>query len=275
VREQLKIVHDENDDYEPGHVPLIKLLSDPPSDIAVLKAHRQLGVMPYRIGRSASLRAGNLVQVRGFPLGAFAALNTGKVLNPSTIDSERGWSHSDIMVDALLNAGNSGSPVFAISCRTAEPELVGVYHAAYTDAAALNAVIAIDQLRDELDTLKVPKRDPAGLHADITAQDRDRLVKLLFAEPTHSITFPFAARSVVATLVDPDTLSETERSHRGIRRLPKTLGEALDELERDEVLKEALSETLAKEYLIVKRSEVRAFADQDAAFEIDQHFYKF
>jgi len=206
VREQLKIVHDENDDYEPGHVPLTKLLSDPPSDIAVLKAHRQLGVMPYRIGRSASLRAGNLVQVRGFPLGAFAALNTGKVLNPSTIDSERGWSHSDIMVDALLNAGNSGSPVFAISCRTAEPELVGVYHAAYTDAAALNAVIAIDQLRDELDTLKVPKRDPAGLHADITAQDRDRLVKLLFADPTHSITFPFAARSVVATLVDPDTL---------------------------------------------------------------------
>jgi glutamine synthetase len=77
------------------------------------------------------------------------------------------------------------------------------------------------------------------------------------------------------TLVDPDTLSETERARRGIRRLPKSLGEALDDLERDEVLSEALGETLAKEYLIVKRSEVRAFADQDAAFEIDQHFYKF
>ena len=77
------------------------------------------------------------------------------------------------------------------------------------------------------------------------------------------------------TLVDPDTLSEAERARRGIRRLPKSLGEALDELERDEVLREALGETLAKEYLIVKRSEVRAFADQDAAFEIDQHFYKF
>jgi serine protease Do len=206
VREQLKIVRDENDDYEPGHVILTKLLSDPQGDIAVLKAKKQLGVSPWRIGRSASLRPGNLVYVRGFPLGAFAALNTGKVLNPMTVDSERAWNHVDFVVDALLNSGNSGSPVFAISCRTAEPELVGVYHAGYTDAAALNAVVAIDQLRDELDTLKVPKRDAAGLHSDITAQDRDRLVKQLFAEPTHSLTFPFAGRSVVATLVDPQTL---------------------------------------------------------------------
>ena len=206
VREQLKIVRDENDDYEPGHVPLTKLLSDPAADIAVLKAKKQLGVSPWRIGRSASLRAGNLVWVRGFPLGAFAALNTGKVLNPMTVDSERGWNHADFVVDALLNAGNSGSPVFAVSCRTSEPELVGVYHAGYTDAAALNAVIAIDQLRDELETLKVPRRDPAGLHTDITAQDRDRLVKQLFAEPTHSLTFPFAGRAVVTTLTDPQTL---------------------------------------------------------------------
>jgi serine protease Do len=206
VREQLKIVRDENDDYEPGHVPLIKVLSDPAADIAVLKAKKQLGVMPYRIGRSGALRPGNLVQVRGFPLGAFAALNTGKVLNPMTLDSERAWNHADFVVDALLNSGNSGSPVFAISCRTAEPELVGVYHAGYTDAAALNAVVAIDQLRDELDTLKVPKRDPAGVHNDITAADRDRLVQQLFAEPTRSLTFPFAGRAVVATLVDPQTL---------------------------------------------------------------------
>lgn len=206
VREQLKIVRDENDDYEPGHVPLTKVMSDPQADIAVLKAKKVLGVMPYRFGRSGALRPGNLVQVRGFPLGAFAALNTGKVLNPMTVDSERGWIHNDFVVDALLNSGNSGSPVFAISCRTSEPELVGVYHAGYTDAAALNAVVAIDQLRDELDSLHVPKRDPAGAKADITAQDRDRLVKQLFSDPTHSLTFPFAGRAVVVTLVDPQSL---------------------------------------------------------------------
>ncbi len=174
VREQLKIVRDETDDYEPGHVPLAKLLSDTQADIAVLKTRKQLPVLPYRLGRSAALRPGNLVQVRGFPLGAFAAVNTGKVLNPMTHDTERGWNHVDFMIDALLASGNSGSPVFAVSCRTSEPELVGVYHAGYTDAAALNAVVAIDQLRDELDTLKVPKRDSSGLHGEITAQDRDR-----------------------------------------------------------------------------------------------------
>jgi len=177
VREQLKIVRDETDDYEPGHVPLTKLLVDAQADVAVLKARKLLPVMPYRIGRSGALRAGNLVQVRGFPLGAFAALNTGKVLNPLTQDTERGWNHVDFMIDALLASGNSGSPVFAISCRTSEPELVGIYHAGYTDAAALNAVVAVDQLREELETLKVPKRDPAGVHNEITAQDRDRLIR--------------------------------------------------------------------------------------------------
>jgi serine protease Do len=204
VREQIKIVRDENDDYEPGHVLLSKALADPQADIAVLKAKKQMPVMPYRLGRSAALRPGNLVQVRGFPLGAFAALNTGKVLNPLTADTEKAWNHNDFVVDALLNSGNSGSPVFAVSCRTGEPELVGVYHAGYADAAALNAVVAIDQLREELDTLKVPKRE-AGAH-EITAQDRDKLVKQLFTEPTHSLTFPFGGRSIIATLIDPQTL---------------------------------------------------------------------
>lgn len=76
-------------------------------------------------------------------------------------------------------------------------------------------------------------------------------------------------------LVDPDTLSEAERERRGIHRYPTSLGEALNALERDEVLRAALGEGLAKEYLAVKRSEVRGFKDQDVAFEIAQHFYKY
>jgi glutamine synthetase len=76
-------------------------------------------------------------------------------------------------------------------------------------------------------------------------------------------------------LVDPDTLSEAERKRRGIHRLPTSLGEALDALERDEILRAALGEVLAKEYLAVKRSEVRGFQGRDLAFEIEQHFYKY
>lgn len=76
-------------------------------------------------------------------------------------------------------------------------------------------------------------------------------------------------------LVDPDALDEAERQRRGVRRLPATLGAALDALERDEVLCAALGETLAREYLIVKRSEVEAFAGKDVDYELAQHFYKY
>lgn len=77
------------------------------------------------------------------------------------------------------------------------------------------------------------------------------------------------------TLVDPDALPEDERRRLGIRRLPASLGEAVDALERDPVLREALGETLAGEYLAIKRSEVRGFQGQDLAFEIEQHFARF
>lgn len=76
-------------------------------------------------------------------------------------------------------------------------------------------------------------------------------------------------------LVDPDTYSEAERERRGIRRLPRSLGDALDELERDAVLQEALGSVLFREYLAVKRAEVRAFQGQDVAFEVAHHFDKY
>jgi hypothetical protein len=44
------------------------------------------------------------------------------------------------------------------------------------------------------------------LHSDITAQDRDRLVKQLAAEPTRSITFPYGGRSVVVSLSEAQNL---------------------------------------------------------------------
>ena len=37
----------------------------------------------------------------------------------------------------------------------------------------------------------------------------------------------------------------------------------------------SFGEVLAREYLAVKRSEVRGFAGKDVAFEIEHHFYKY
>jgi len=75
--------------------------------------------------------------------------------------------------------------------------------------------------------------------------------------------------------VDPATLSDAERRSRGVARLPTSLGEALDELERDEVLMEALGPLRRTAYLAVKRWEIASFAARDAAYECLQHALRF
>ena len=76
-------------------------------------------------------------------------------------------------------------------------------------------------------------------------------------------------------LVDPGDLSEEELKRRGIHRLPTSLSEALDNLEKDGLLLEALGSLLAKSFLAVKRSEYQAFVDGDVDFEIKHHIYTF
>jgi glutamine synthetase len=75
--------------------------------------------------------------------------------------------------------------------------------------------------------------------------------------------------------VDPGAMRDADRERLGIRRLPESLTEAADALERDDVLMEALGEVLGRTYLTVKRSEAAAFAAEDEAFELAHHFYKF
>ena len=121
---------------------------DPLLDAAILKASQKLTVLPYKIGKSAGLRQGNAVEVRGFPLGVMQAVSGGKVVNPYDRDQEQGWDHVDFVIDALLSEGNSGSPVLAASCKSRDLELVGVYHAGYKGHGALNVVVGIDQLTE-------------------------------------------------------------------------------------------------------------------------------
>jgi len=75
--------------------------------------------------------------------------------------------------------------------------------------------------------------------------------------------------------IDPGNYSDQEREQRGIHRLPTSLDEALDELEADEVLKEALGPLLATSYIAVKRNESAFFKDKPLEEEFRQHFYKY
>lgn len=200
VREVVKIVANESDDYEPGQVPLTKVLADGALDVAVFKTKHPLKMVPYRIGRSAGLRAGNVIFARGYPLGVFPASNSGKVINPYAEDDDTRWHHVDFVTDALLNSGNSGSPVFAVSCRTGELELVGIYHAHYTGGTGLGLVIGIDQLRDVLENLRLPTADARAAQATAAEDKKRGLAALASKSP---IFFPFGGE-VVRAERDPE-----------------------------------------------------------------------
>jgi glutamine synthetase len=75
--------------------------------------------------------------------------------------------------------------------------------------------------------------------------------------------------------IDPGNYTEEERKRRGIHRLPTTLDEALNALERDQFLMEALGPDLSKAYLAVKRSEVDFFKEKTPEEIAHNHFYKY
>lgn len=62
-------------------------------------------------------------------------------------------------------------------------------------------------------------------------------------------------------LVDPGTLTESERNKRQIDRLPTNLGEAIEQLSADKVLLNALGTELAQAYLAVRKAEWEAMKD--------------
>ena len=198
ISDALRIVESERDTYDRDDIPLQRVVTDKSMDMAVLKAHALLPTLPWKVGRSADLKERNVVDVRGFPLGAFKATNVGKVVSTFDHDDEKEWDHVDFVVDAQLSPGNSGSPVLAVSCRTGEFELVGVYHAGYAGNTPLNVVVAIDQVRDMMTTLKKsPRREHE--HGEFSNLDRKARTKLTGGlEGAIDPFFPFDGAVAVA-----------------------------------------------------------------------------
>jgi glutamine synthetase len=76
-------------------------------------------------------------------------------------------------------------------------------------------------------------------------------------------------------VANPHDLSEEERRRRNIRRYPTTLAEAVAELERDEVLLEALGPPLAREFLAVRRAEWEDLGDVPPEQEVAAYFRRY
>jgi len=75
--------------------------------------------------------------------------------------------------------------------------------------------------------------------------------------------------------VDPGNYTDSEREQLGIHRLPGSLNEALDALEDDHVLLDAMGPLLARSYIAVKREESAFFTEKSPQEEALQHFYKY
>lgn len=120
----------------------------------------------------------------------------------------------------------------------------------------------------------VGNREAAVRVPEVRPENRDSATRIEF-RPADNTANPYLA--VVGLLVagrdgiereldpgrpveqDPENLAADSRQERGIERLPRSLGEAINELADDDVLTAALGDSLSESYLEIKQSQWNAF----------------
>ena len=122
------------------------------NDIAVLKIEAS-GLQPVSFGNSDSLAVGDLVYAVGNPLGELDfSMSTGHVsaLDRAITSDESGVAIDMFQIDAAVNSGNSGGPVY-----NAAGEVVGIVTAKYADTGVEGLGFAI------------PINDAVGIASDL------------------------------------------------------------------------------------------------------------
>ena len=76
---------------------------------------------------------------------------------------------------------------------------------------------------------------------------------------------------------EPEIAGMTEEEIRswGISQLPETLGEAIEEFEKDTFLQQVLGKHIYTKYLAAKKKEWDLFRSQVTDWEIGEYLYKF
>jgi serine protease Do len=131
------------------------------NDIALLKVDAGKPVPPLKFGNSDLLRPGDPVFIIGNPLGLGSTVTSGIIsaLDRNTPDSE---SASFFQIDAALNVGNSGGPIFDM-----HGEVIGVSTALVTPengagSVGLGLAIPANDARFVIDRLLATGRVELG-----------------------------------------------------------------------------------------------------------------
>ena len=69
-------------------------------------------------------------------------------------------------------------------------------------------------------------------------------------------------------------MGEAERERLGIEALPQDLEAAVEELEKDEFVKNVLGTHITEKYITAKRADWTAYRSQVTQWEIDEYLYK-
>jgi S1-C subfamily serine protease len=140
--------------FENGReLPAAVLVADRDEDLAILR----LGGGPderftaARLGRSAELAVGQEVFAIGNPLGLNHSVSRGIVAGLDRTEVLRGRKLPLVQLDASINVGNSGGPLFAL-----DGSLVGIVTMRRQDARGIAFAVPVDHVRGFLHAVSEP-----------------------------------------------------------------------------------------------------------------------
>ncbi|MEZ5403900.1 MAG: trypsin-like peptidase domain-containing protein [Bryobacteraceae bacterium] len=142
------------------YIPAKVLWNEPAKDLAVLELARPLPVSPVVLSAREFVKPGQDVWVAGFPGGSIFVSDAASALDPSVNKGvvskllrggAEGLPHIGFLqVDAAVNSGNSGGPLFN-QCG----EVLGINTASVRGVEAIHLSIQTDELMPELDRLGI------------------------------------------------------------------------------------------------------------------------
>jgi len=265
--------------------------------VKVETSHHELGVGQHEIdfARDEALsNADNLITAR-YTLKALAQKHglTVTYMPKPFEDMEGSGMHIPLSlfgIKAAQNAFADPAGEYGLS-ETARRFLAGVLHHASGMCAVLNplvnsykrlvsgfeAPVYVTWARVNRSALiRVPRVNPQKRHTtrlEIRNPDASCNPYLAYAVILHCGLHGIREKLALPPPVEENLFAfdAVELSRRQIVRVPETLGEALDEFEKDVVIKEALGEMLFNKFLEAKRREWRAFCRHVTPWEKEQY----